>query len=157
MKAEVKQRKQKITMTMLAKDVLKWLAKPKESPIIPMDNGHGYLIARATRGNKVDIQQHLTKPKACEVCAIGAFVAAKAFRVDGLEVQAMYREDCIDFMGGISDREEMLKIERAFEDWDGITATWESSAIEKLTLICKNIIKNKGKFVPHTIRKAQTQ
>ncbi len=158
-------KKQKITPVMLAKDVLAYLDPKKRGKIRIFPRfGTGYLNVlreQPTHGGPVlydysveggsDVQKILKKGKPCQVCALGALVAAKAVRAD--EVQTTYGgvlfgNDVYAALEEVFRPRDLAKIEQAFEDgccWE-VAPNDSEGAKERLIQICKNIIKNKGKF-----------
>ena len=136
----------KITPVMLAKDVLKWLQPGSKVRIRPLlDNGFVGIKGDVS----VDLQAYLKAGKPCEVCARGALVAAKAYRVDMVQVSGddFWRSETDTILDGIFNPYELNDIEEAFERGKGLPS-WITSARGRLKAICQNIITNKGKFVP---------
>lgn len=151
----------KITKTSLAKDILKWLDPSSKVKIEPVRN-YCY-VAGPKDDEETDIQKILLAGKVCEVCAKGAFIAAKAFHVDGIELdipatarynkaaddgkQSLNVGTITDTCDGIFSITEARLIEIAFER--GIGVPWRiTTASGRLTWICKNIVSHRGKFVP---------
>ena len=143
-------KKKPITMVTLAKDILKWLEKPSKAPINPRRK-YGYF--RMLEYEPTDVQAKLkaAKEPVCDVCAIGAFVAAKAFREDNLRVSYLNRDQAIRFLEPVftkAQREDylpLIEIEEAFEAGEGLKA---QTAVGRLRAICRNVIANKGVFIP---------
>lgn len=137
-------------MVTLAKDILKWLEKPSKSPIQPRCK-YGYFKMQGEY-DPVDVQAKLkaAKEPVCDVCAIGAFVAAKAFREDNLRAPYLNRDAAIQFLQPVlteAHREDLplIAIEQAFEEGEGLKA---QTAVGRLRAICRNVIANKGVFIP---------
>ncbi len=156
----------KITSTRIAKDVLKWLEGPKKAcPIIPKGNGNGYIIIVPNAIGKLDVQQHLKAKGKCEVCGIGGLAAALAYRIDNLKLKSgnpngcncgscssayVERERLEKFLKPYFTLKQLDVIEFAFEHGEDMLGKndYKWSATKRLKVICKNIIANKGKFVP---------
>ena len=136
----------KITLTMLAKDVLKWLKPGSKIRIVPKF-AHGYV---GSYGDAGDVQKHVKAGKPCAVCGIGALAVAAAVRIDSLKfndfdpMNELLREACVDLIGLTN--EQAGNIEGAFELGGGL-ANPARSAKGRLKQICENILKNKGEFV----------
>ena len=139
---------EKITLLMLAKDVLKWLKPGSKVKLVPKAN-HGYIGTTKQRGG--DVQTYLKSGKPCTVCGIGALAAAAAFRKDelqfdgfGLVASSSLRRVCIQVTGLKPSQADY--IEYAFEYEEGLDHP-AKSAKGRLTQICENIVKNRGRFV----------
>lgn len=152
-----------ITLTLLAKDILKYLQPDSKVKLKPRRK---FAYCLTPKGNaEPDLQKVLQAGKVCEVCGIGAFLAAKAYRIDGVEFR-----DTLDFFSrhagrrglgssefdqrvvrnslqAVADPETLLRIEKAFEKGTGVPREIKS-ARGRLEWICKNIIRNKGVFKP---------
>ena len=149
----------RITATMLAKDVLKWLkpATRKEVRLVPaMGTGYVRLLENKASdpllnrdfGADGDLQTFLLCGKPCQVCGIGAFLVAKALRVDAIRAigGGVSRERCVASLKPVGLGEDALfYIEQAFECGTGLRS---NTATGRLKEICRNIIANKGKFIP---------
>lgn len=134
---------EKVTLLMLAEDVLKWLKPGSKVKLVPKAN-HGYIGTTEQRGG--DVQTYLKSGKPCTVCGIGAFAAAAAFRKDKLQFDdpTSIRNACIQVTGLKPSQADY--IEYAFEYGEGLDHP-AKSAKGRLTQICENIVKNKGRFV----------
>ena len=136
-----------VTLTMLAKDVLKWLRPGSKVRIVPRFH-YGYIGKRDQSG---DVQEYLKSGKPCPVCGIGAIAAAAAFRKDKLKFDAWgsptsngIRNACMRVAG--MPMSQANKIEDAFENGEGLPPI--RSARGRLIVICENIIKHNGLFIP---------
>lgn len=152
-----------ITLTLLAKDILKYLQPDSKVKLKPRRK---FAYCLTPKGNEEpDLQKVLQAGKVCEVCGIGVFLAAKAYRVDGVKFT-----DTLDIWSrhtgrrglgssgidqrvvhnslyAVADRGTLRRIEAAFETGLGVPREIKS-ARGRLEWICKNIIRNKGVFKP---------
>lgn len=178
MKTKAKNKKAKITAVTLAKDVLKWLApggkvkiqlRKNFAYVRPTGSGVSYIDRHGAEAASryylkpssmsMELQDYLKAGKTCNVCAIGAFVAAKAYREDHfpIDYHGAERADAAAFLESEfamssafdirSGREPMRTIELAYETGEGVSSKIRS-AKGRMRFICHNIIKNKGKFIP---------
>jgi hypothetical protein len=150
----------KITKTMLAKDILKWL-EPKSKVKIRPRLEYGWVAG--PRGDATtDLQELLMSGRPCEVCALGALVCAVAFRKDEIslckspshthagqdgKLSLPDRYGIVSILQEYFDPEECALIEGAFEDGTGLPSRVRS-AKGRLRAICENIVSHRGKFVP---------
>jgi len=147
----------KVTPVLLAKDILKWL-EPKSPVKIRLKTGYGYL--RTSFGQdrrlpliithfKADLRKYIKAGKPCEVCALGALVVAKAYRMDQVQLTAcsMISYEIREALRDIFTFSDMIYIEHAFEHGIGLQ-TRSRSAVRRMKEICHNIIRNKGQFIP---------
>lgn len=154
----------------IAKDVL---AATRAKKFIPTNGTYcaiGKIDVKVGKG----LRPALKKMKDCRVCALGAMFIAKVARFNDFTVSAndisglpwdsedfeTSRDAITDTLGRYFDSEQMTLIENAFEscgyyaDDDGSRSRalkfccQLKTAKERLTCIMRNIIINKGTFVP---------
>lgn len=142
---------------LLARDVLKLMEakKIKAKSGVYVDLGTRY--SRLSR-RTVDIQDVIEKAKQpCKVCLLGAAMLAFAHRHDEVTAgsRLISREECVDPLERLFSPVELAQLEAAFEGWgpsdllDG-----EENDDRRLTGIMKNVIANKGVFVPSKLKAA---
>ena len=108
---------------------------------------NGYTVTKTA----VDLQSYLKSGNSCEVCGVGALVCAVAYRKDKIKTSTSWLSGVSDVLNPYTEirpffgLENSGYIEEAFERGVGVKA---KTAVGRLKEICKNIIANKGKFVP---------
>lgn len=144
----------------IAKDVLKQLRigrlKPKKGVYVEPKT------AINIKSVEPDIQvQKLIKDKACKVCALGSLMVCAIDRFNKLKLSETSSYSKLD----IFDRTYLMKffsynqlefMEAAFEGWYGGGCDLFSPKLpnkERLTRIMKNVIRNKGTFIPEQEKK----
>lgn len=151
-----KGKEMKITTTMLAKDILKWLKPGAKVKIKPRIAGT-YVAGPKGDKDELDLQKILKSGKVCTVCALGGFIAAVAYRRD--EIKLSHHEHhkmpgCATFsasergaLAGFFSGEQCAAIEGAFEHGYRLPPRIVT-AKGRLRFICQNIVDNRGTFVP---------
>lgn len=163
-------------MVALAKDVLKMLREKR----IKAQRGTYFHAPTAKLGEftlQSDAKGVLKKVKKCEGCALGGMMLAYLLRYDeaslmdaGLTICHNWTEDVDKFEGHrpsdllerVTTLQQLNEIEGAFERTDGSQRPASYEAIEfghryatdagRLGAIMKNIVKNKGLFIPPPLR-----
>ena len=138
---------------MIAKDVIKAI------DVLQIKPTHGSYLATSPFYSKAlgspegSFQDLLPEIPACTVCAKGAIFVCTVARQNQVTndeaISHQFTDDRLsEDLGGVFSASQLGKIESAFETWDCDRYVWGNTASERMRNIMKNIVKNKGTFIP---------
>jgi hypothetical protein len=158
---------------LVAKDVLLQLKlkalQPCSGTYLRPRSGISWEQVCPTRSYKWDAQKQIDKiTEKCEACAIGSVFLSSIRLFDKLKVEGVrtsYRATMINYVEELQifTSDNLDLIEKAFEEGAGLnggvgvqdekenrfnTQYWNSLSSKRLARIMRNVIKNKGTFVP---------
>lgn len=149
---------------MLAKDALSQLGKTTEASAQRFITFHG-IHTRVKKGD--ELQKVLPKIDLCGVCALGSLFVSQVRMANNCKLSAgeitcgmVFMEKRVKQMEKYFSKEQLHLIEYAFEGGAGLyrTSEYSDNAMEfynkhtsdkkRMVAILKNIIRNKGTFIP---------